>query len=241
MWEKESLSWDSPNFKMPERIQGPKPFQDPHPPCWVAGSSDASAYNAGKYGLGLLLVTQIQPVEKAAAAIRRYREAQAECEPLTGVRNDRVGGMTLVHCYDDPDEAEAYGVWESVRWWYQNIAEYFLKWELPEMAPNMRPAAGEFNHMFPLLEAAQRGEIDVAAYQDADMIIVGTPEECLEKILRFEEAGMDHVLCYQQFGDLPHDKIMRSMQLMNDKIIPVLEARGHRAGAGFEAVNKTIA
>jgi alkanesulfonate monooxygenase SsuD/methylene tetrahydromethanopterin reductase-like flavin-dependent oxidoreductase (luciferase family) len=237
MWEEESLSWNSPNFQMPERIVGPKPLQDPHPPCWVAASSEASSFNAGKYGLGLLLVTQVQPIEKCAAAVRTYRQAQQECTPLTRVRNDRVGCMTLVHCYEDPDEAEAYGAWESVRWWYQNIAEHYLKWEVTAVAEADRPDNDAIKVLFPLLEAAARGEIDVAAYQDADMIIVGTPQECLRKILRYEEAGVDQVLCYQQFGILPHEKVMRSMELMNEEIIPVLEARGHRPTAVSRPVN----
>ena len=60
------------------------------------------------------------------------------------------------------------------------------------------------------------------------MIIVGTVDQCLEKILRYEEAGVDHLLSYQQFGMLPHKKVMRSLELMGTQVIPELEKRGHR-------------
>jgi alkanesulfonate monooxygenase SsuD/methylene tetrahydromethanopterin reductase-like flavin-dependent oxidoreductase (luciferase family) len=63
------------------------------------------------------------------------------------------------------------------------------------------------------------------------MIIIGTPDECLRKILRYEEAGVDQLLCYVQFGDLPHDKIMRGLELLSKEVIPKLEERGHRVGA----------
>ena len=56
------------------------------------------------------------------------------------------------------------------------------------------------------------------------MIIIGTPEECLEKIIRYEEAGVDQLLCYVQFGDVPHEKVMRSLELLGTKVIPELEA-----------------
>ena len=60
------------------------------------------------------------------------------------------------------------------------------------------------------------------------MIIIGTPEECLEKIIRYDEVGVDQLLCYVQFGDLPHEKVMRSLELLATKVIPQLETRGHR-------------
>jgi len=46
------------------------------------------------------------------------------------------------------------------------------------------------------------------------MIIIGTPEMCLEKILRYEEAGVDQLLCYKQFGMIPHEKVLKSMELL---------------------------
>ena len=72
---------------------------------------------------------------------------------------------------------------------------------------------------------------DPQRYQDEDMIIIGTPEECLEKILRYEEAGVDQLLCYVQFGMLPHEKVMRNLELLGTQVIPKLEARGHRVDA----------
>jgi len=84
--------------------------------------------------------------------------------------------------------------------------------------------------VFPLLEKVIEGQVPVQHYQDEDMIIIGTPEMCLEKILRYEEAGVDHLLCYVQFGMLPHEKVMRNIELLGTKVIPALEARGHRVG-----------
>jgi alkanesulfonate monooxygenase SsuD/methylene tetrahydromethanopterin reductase-like flavin-dependent oxidoreductase (luciferase family) len=68
-------------------------------------------------------------------------------------------------------------------------------------------------------------------YQEEDMIIIGSRETCLEKFVRFAEAGVDQMLCYVQFGDLPHDKVMRSLELLGTRVIPELEARGHRVNA----------
>lgn len=223
MWEEERFSYDSPNLHFPERIQTPKPYQDPHPPVWLAAASEQSAANAGRHGLGLLSFALLQPVDAMANHIRVYREAQAECvKPLTRVRNDRVGAYTLVHCADDLGAAAGYGLWDSVNWWYRHLAEFTLEWELPNLSKQEQEA------VFPLLQPVIEGKVPVEHYQSEDMIIIGTPEMCLEKIIRYEEAGVDQLLCYVQFGTLPHEKVMRSLELLGTQVIPKLEARGHR-------------
>jgi alkanesulfonate monooxygenase SsuD/methylene tetrahydromethanopterin reductase-like flavin-dependent oxidoreductase (luciferase family) len=170
----------------------------------------------------------LQPVAKMADHIRAYRTAQSTARPqdmLTRVKNDRVGVYTLVHCYEDAGEAAAYGLWESVNWWYKNLAEFTLQWELAELSEEQQRA------VFPLLEPVIKGEVPVEHYQNEDMIIIGTPEECLEKILRYESVGVDELLCYVQFGDLPHDKVMRTLELLATEVMPKLEERGHRVAA----------
>jgi alkanesulfonate monooxygenase SsuD/methylene tetrahydromethanopterin reductase-like flavin-dependent oxidoreductase (luciferase family) len=228
MWEQELFSWDSENLKFPERMQTPKPFQDPHPPVWQAAASETSAVSAGELGLGLLSFALLQPVESMANHIRAYRGAQAMAradDQLTRVKNDRVGVYTLVHAYDDPDEAAAYGLWDSVNWWYRHLAEFTLQWELSNLPEE------EQKKIFPLLEPVIKGEVPVEYYQNEDMIIIGTPEECLQKILRYESVGVDQLLCYVQFGDLPHDKVMRNLELLAKDVMPALEERGHRVDA----------
>lgn len=228
MWEQERFSYKSERLTFPERVQTPKPFQDPHPPVWQAAASEKSAISAGEYGLGLLSFALLQPVEKMAEHIRAYRSAQAMARPedmLTRVKNDKVGIYTLVHCYEDADEARAYGLWDSVNWWYRHLAEFTLEWELPNLSPEEQQA------VFPLLEPVIKGEVPVEYYQNEDMIVIGTPEECLEKILRYESVGVDELLCYVQFGDIPHDKVMRNLELLATKVMPALESRGHAVSA----------
>ena len=227
MWEEELFCWDSPNLKFPARIQTPKPYQDPHPPVWQAAATEKSAVTAGELGLGLLHLSLVQPVEKMADTIQVYRAARPARpeEMLTRVKNDRVGAYTLVHCYDDPDEAAAYGLWESVNWWYRTWPSSRSSGSWPRSATRRRPRCSRY------LEAVINGEVPIEKYQEEDMIIIGTPEECLRKILRYEEAGVDQLLCYVQFGDLPHDKVMRGLELLAKEVIPKFEERGHRVGA----------
>jgi alkanesulfonate monooxygenase SsuD/methylene tetrahydromethanopterin reductase-like flavin-dependent oxidoreductase (luciferase family) len=228
MWEEELFSWDSPSLTFPERIQTPKPYQDPHPPVWLAAASEKSAISAGELGLGLLSLSLLQPVERMAEIIDLYRAAHARARPedmLTRVQNDQAAVYTLVHVYDDAEEAAGYGLWDSVNWWYKNLAEFTLRWEFPQASEEDKAK------IFPRLDAVVRGEVPVEHYQSQDMIIIGTPDECLHKILRYQAAGVDQLLCYVQFGDLPHDKVMRTLELLAHEVMPKLEERGHSLGA----------
>jgi hypothetical protein len=67
------------------------------------------------------------------------------------------------------------------------------------------------------------------------MVVVGTPDECLQKLLRYEEAGVDQLLCYLNFGYLPHEAVMKSIELLGTRVIPELKRRGaHSVAAGLE-------
>ncbi|MGA1699418.1 MAG: LLM class flavin-dependent oxidoreductase, partial [Ilumatobacteraceae bacterium] len=101
-------------------------------------------------------------------------------------------------------------------------AEFTLAWEAPNLSPE------EQAKVFPLLQDTIAGTVDVDKYVNEDMIIVGTPEQCLEKIIRYDEAGVDQLLCYVQFGYLPHEKVLRNLELLGTHVIPELERRGHR-------------
>ena len=99
-----------------------------------------------------------------------------------------------------------------------------LEWELPHLSAEDREKT------FPLLKPLAEGTkaVDIDHYMREDMVIVGTPEECVEKCVRYAEAGVDQLLCYVQFGKLPHEKVMRNLELLGTKVIPAMEQRGHR-------------
>lgn len=217
MWEKERFAWDSPSFKFPERVVTPKPYQDPHPPCWVAASSPDTAAIAGENGLGLLSLSILKQVEELSEQIRQYRQASQRAEPLTRVLNDRVAAYTLVHCAETMGQAEANGIWDSVWWWYRNLAEFTIEWELPNMPQE------EIDRVFPFLQKQVEGGVPIEEFDAADMIVVGDPERCLQKMRRYEEIGVDQLICYVQFGYHSHESIMRTIELLGKEIIPELE------------------
>jgi alkanesulfonate monooxygenase SsuD/methylene tetrahydromethanopterin reductase-like flavin-dependent oxidoreductase (luciferase family) len=221
--EGDSFSWDGKYLQFPGRPEAhptrailPKPTQDPHPPAWLAAASTGSAKAAGEAGLGLLLFSHLQTVDAVAELIEIYREASKNAEPLTDVVNNRVGVFTLVHCADSKDDLERNGVWDAVRWWYQTFAEATLEWDFRQFSKEQQDA------LYGRVKKHADGDFDERAFSDADMIIIGDVEECTEKLRRFAAAGVDQMLCACNFGPMPHEKVLRSIELLGTEVLPEL-------------------
>ena len=226
MWEQEYYEEHSEFLEFPKRMVTPKPYQFPHPPVWMAASSEETVRIAGRDGLGLLCFSILQPLDKLRTLIDAYREEQEKAEPLTRVHNNKVGIYTLVHCSSSRRKFDQNRVWDSMWWWYTTVAQFTLKWELAHLPEEQQKQA------FPLLDRQARGEFDITHFDREDMVIVGTPDECLEKFLKYEEAGVDQVLCYVNFGYLPQEAVLESITLLGDYVIPELRKRGATRVAG---------
>jgi alkanesulfonate monooxygenase SsuD/methylene tetrahydromethanopterin reductase-like flavin-dependent oxidoreductase (luciferase family) len=228
MWREERFSWDSPRFKFPERVVTPKPWQDPHPPAWMATATKSSAVLAGERGLGLLSFAIMQPMAALAELYDAYRAASAHAKPITDVTNKRIGAYTLVHCADSAEEAEANGVWDNVDWWYQNLAEFTLEWEMPNLTKE------EQDRIFPFLQSVKSGASPIAQYKASDTLIIGSPEECYYKMVKYVDLGVDNLLCYMQFGNLTNASIQKSLQLIAREVMPEIEKYKAKKAAALE-------
>jgi alkanesulfonate monooxygenase SsuD/methylene tetrahydromethanopterin reductase-like flavin-dependent oxidoreductase (luciferase family) len=229
MWEQEYYEEHSEYLDFPARMVTPKPYQSPHPPVWMATSSEETVRMAGHNGLGLLCFSIMQPLAKLAGLIDAYREEQKTAVPVSRIHTNKVGVYTLVHCTESRAKFETNRVWESMWWWYRGTAEFILKWEMANLSEEAREKA------FPLLKKQADGDFDIHSFDEEDMVIIGTPEECLKKFLRYEEIGVDQVLCYTNFGYLPQDAVLECITLLGDYVIPELKAMGAtRTAAGIE-------
>jgi alkanesulfonate monooxygenase SsuD/methylene tetrahydromethanopterin reductase-like flavin-dependent oxidoreductase (luciferase family) len=219
-WESEFLTFPARNEHHGTRAVVPKPYQVPHPPVWCAGVSEKSARSIGSAGLGLLSLSIQQSTEDMAKQIAAYREAAAEPTPLTRVTTNRVAAYTLVHCAESSQQAESNGAWDAVWWWYQNFAETALQWDFREMPKEAQ------DELFPMLKRFAENGVNPREFNDADMIIIGDPDECIEKMLRYQAVGVDQLMCYCSFGGLDTETVKRNYKLLGEVVIPELKRRG---------------
>jgi hypothetical protein len=105
---------------------------------------------------------------------------------------------------------------------------------LPRLAAG-NSASHPFDRPFPLLKQHANGDFDITKFDKDDMVIVGTSEEWLAKFLKYEDADVDQVLCYVNFGRLNYEAVLESITLLGDYVIPELKKAGaHRTARNLE-------
>src|SRR5208282_2773263 len=95
-----TFSYKGKYFDIPERTVVPMPIQKPHPPMWVACTSEDTHALAGKLGLGLLSFTLLVSPEKLGQRVRAYRAAAQNAKPYGAFVNNKAGAFALTHVAD---------------------------------------------------------------------------------------------------------------------------------------------
>jgi alkanesulfonate monooxygenase SsuD/methylene tetrahydromethanopterin reductase-like flavin-dependent oxidoreductase (luciferase family) len=227
MWTEDPFSYEGKHFSIPERSIVPKPVQKPHPPIWVASTSPDSWEMAGENGIGVLGMTILTGLEELTRRMDGYRKKIVTCTPAGAFVNDRCGLFTIVHCADTNREAYENGGGDAAQWYLDFAAKAFLR--LEEMGPKEMAAYQDFQRAMPEIAKIAHGELTMEELDAQDTIVIGDPDHCIQKIERYEEAGFERILCLMQAGRLPHQKVMRSLELFGRHVIPHFKAKQQAA------------
>ena len=251
MWKDEYFSWDGKYFKVPPRNVLPKPYQKPHPPMWVAVSSPETAIQAAERGMGMLGVSGAAP-EEQKKRIDTYRELIKNCEPIGESVNERVGTLNWLHCSEDPDEAAMYG--QQLVQGFNHLNAHFVA--IRQVYPTRvyrapgggaRARGDRRGATSQRAEAAKRpsGGSVVSASQAGsfrrDDLAIGTPDQIIKNMKRWEEMGVDLVTCLVSVGTLvPQEKILKSLKLFAEEVIPAFD-KGDKEPKPYMPAAKTSA
>jgi alkanesulfonate monooxygenase SsuD/methylene tetrahydromethanopterin reductase-like flavin-dependent oxidoreductase (luciferase family) len=255
MWTQDRFSWKSQYFDIKDVSIVPKPLQRPHPPLWQASGSFTAFEQAGRNGVGALGNTLWAPESDVREWVGLYRRAvRSTRTPVGAFVNDQVAFFTFVHCADTDEEAMRNGAATAAAWYtcvafaFFEVKEMFLQMAAEQEALARDLAGGGLTGQLVREQAAKavappnrtqillgrilQGEtvsddevFDTLSAQDS--LIVGSPDTCRRKIQRFQELGVDRLMCFQQVGSLPHDKVMKSIRLVGE-LIPEFDPQ-HRS------------
>ena len=67
------------------------------------------------------------------------------------------------------------------------------------------------------------GNIPIESFDDGDMIVVGDPERCFEKMKHYADLGVDELICYVQFGYHSGESTLKTIELLGKEVLPELE------------------
>jgi alkanesulfonate monooxygenase SsuD/methylene tetrahydromethanopterin reductase-like flavin-dependent oxidoreductase (luciferase family) len=221
MWMQETFSHAGTYFQVPERIIIPKPLQKPHPPIWMAATSSESHEIAGRKGLGLLSLTTLLTPEDVLARIQRYRTALPEAKPVGAVSNPRVAVLQVVHCAPTMQEARA-NAEASVMWFHEQVFAFSRSFIRDDIPQSYRYLQG--------IQKVDTRNITFDYLRDNNMITVGDPEHCIERLKIYHESGVDLILCLMQLYTVPHQNVLESIRLFGTHVIPYFQSLASSQG-----------
>ena len=177
----------------------PKPLQKPHPPLLITGTSVETMELAAKHDM-LPISSSMMGVD----GLRTQYGVLAHAHRNLGKPVDdlRLGIQCVTHVA--PPDQEARDALKYARW--QNRANRGLA---RQDVVNGRVDARPYD-----------GELDDDAF--FDRLFFGNPKTLIEKFKRFAQAGATHVSLWMMFGGIEHEKLMRSIRLMSEEVIPAL-------------------
>lgn len=244
LWTNKRVSHDGRFYHLDDVPVLPKPYQQPHPPLWQAAASPASFGDAGRRGVGVLGTTLWEPLDFVERMVRFYRDAAAQCDrPVGAYVNNQIAYFTFVHCAETDEQAMRDGAAAAAAWYtitaltfFEAAAQYAERF-VQEKKLMEDPSGGLTGQFLRGEAAAATGPNDAqlaiasilqgqpvpddvlfeALYAQGSLI-VGSPETCREKIKAYADLGIDRLMTFQQVAGLPHDSVMRSIELIGELI-----------------------
>ncbi len=224
-WTEEYNQFQGRHWQLPRRRVQPKPIQRPHPPIWGATGSPEGHRMMGELGLGLLSFSVGTSPDQLTERLELYRAGLARCrQPLGAEINDRAACFTMVNCA--PTREESYEVSRrSFEWYLRHSAEMVAS--VPAWLDEMKQA--EHGSYAYLDEAAQMvGQklhelATLEALLEMNACIAGDPEEVIERCRAYRATGADLLLCLFNPYDVPHEKVMQTLELFGKHVIPAFD------------------
>ena len=249
MWTEAEFSYASATYQVPPRQVVPRPVQRPHPRLWQTCGSPDSFYMAGELGVGALGTTLLSPVAFLGQMLREHDRGLADCkEPAGKAINRQKGVFTFVHVAESRAQAIANGAaWSAL--WYVNAAPVVFKvprriWydmitrglhpnsprdtAATQLDPHEIDIQPDDPEVVKLLKRMAQGEeisfeAAHAALEVLDSVVIGDPAHCRDKLRAYQGIGADRMMCLMQFGSIPHDAVLRSLDLAGRHLVPAFD------------------
>jgi probable F420-dependent oxidoreductase len=195
VWEHESFSYRGKFYSFENATVTPRPFQTPRVPIWVGANTDVAMERAARLADGWI-VGFSDRIPRLVPRLERYRALAAQQG-----RSATVCLMRLVGVGHSRAEVESS--------WLPRVYE-MLRGYARVQAPADRGDRTEA-----AMKAARKGTISLSEL-GTDMLIAGTPDDCIAGLQRaVEETVCEHILV--STGGPPSFEVM---QLFSREVMP---------------------
>ena len=193
LWTQERISFKGAYYTVDGRLE-PKPVTKPHPPMWIGGWGDITLRRAATLADNWIPgpTADLKRLLKGKKRFLDNRRAAGRSQAIT------EWPLTRDLIIADTDRKA------------RELAEAHI------MIAYRKEYAGGWRH--PFIDASIATDLDRLM---EDRFIIGGPDQCVRKIRRFvEEYGMTHLICRTFFPGMPHEHIMRELELIAREVAP---------------------
>ncbi len=202
-WTEDRFSHEGKYFQFRDICVMPKPYQKPYPPMRVAATIDETYPLVGRMGLPIFLAIRTTSIAHLERCVVSYREAwKAAGHPGDGdvslivpvyVAEDRQTAL------DDPED--------SMMFFIRSIGDMLAQGKTNRITDGRRLLSITYEEVL------------------KELAVYGTPEEVIDRLLQLRETlGYTQLSLWMNAGgQLPHEKVMRSMRLFAERVMPALK------------------
>jgi alkanesulfonate monooxygenase SsuD/methylene tetrahydromethanopterin reductase-like flavin-dependent oxidoreductase (luciferase family) len=183
-------------------------------------------------GIGAAMFNFADP-ELSRPLVEAYKDAVAKAEPVGAFVYDKIMTIAPALCLEDGAEARAIyrrnasGMAAHFSVYFDTIPAFGER-----LAAEPRPIAQ--TRLRELIQETRRSGAAKNPFADASTapeylrqngLCVGTPDEVIATLRRFEAVGFDQVVLVPVLGyDTPHEKTLESVRLLGEKVLPAFRA-----------------
>lgn len=189
------------HWQFDETTVFPTPAQQPHPQLWIVGQTEESILATARRGFNVISGGFGVPIER----LREFRKSLDNMQLDPAVRAS-MKISTQRPVYVTPDESELPEIVEQARW---NMRVTLSLRQGLERVEKGRAIAVPFDK-----EPGTEELLD-------KYFIMGTPKTCIARLKTLQEAmGITHFNASFWFGDVSHQRVLRSMKLFAEEVMP---------------------
>ena len=209
-WTEPAVSFHGTYYEYDNVSVTPKTYQQPHPPIRVAATTPETFPVLGKQGYPCFAAVRQGNLTDLIPDIESYRAAYREAG------HPGEGGVFLripIYIGETPEQAAAEPE-QSIMEFYRNMANQLIQ-------SSKEPGVGDAE-----LRRTRGEALLELSYDEArrEKVVIGTPEMVTERLRALrDELGITGILAELNCGrSIPHQKVMRSLQLLCTEVMPNL-------------------
>jgi alkanesulfonate monooxygenase SsuD/methylene tetrahydromethanopterin reductase-like flavin-dependent oxidoreductase (luciferase family) len=225
----EPFSWEGRFWHYRYVNVWPRPYQQPHPPIWISGSSPDNVPWVADHGY--VFATFLTPYDWTSSLIDVYKRRRAE-QGLSEPGADRFAYLALCHTAETDAQAQAEG--EQLLWYLRRLRHPQFNAPPGYVSPRV--------HAQTILGGARKGYADsFETLQEKGILMVGSPETMIRRIRTlYERCGIGHLLMMNHAGAMPDHQVRRSLELFAREVYPAIRDLGASTAPGVQQAEPAI-